>query len=452
MRLGKQYFNRTWMVRARVVPRTMRTKPAQDQPPRHAPYRYGTNDGRPVTYGDSRSPWPAISLAIGGVVPILGMPIIVEGLENHWFLSAAQAGYVTSIDLAGLFVGSSITSALALKVHWRAYLLAALLLASGLNACCMLHPALAWLWALRFGAGTASGAAYASSLALLSRSRDTAHAFSLMIFSQVVANALILAVFPIIDDAFGPAGLFAAVGAVLASTLCVVPMLPGRLARPIVRHSGHQRSVSAPLLSSLCLSAVAFVYLAIGSYWAYAERMGQSAGIPAPWVHRLLSAGVLLSGLGCVAAFRLSRRMGQSRPLLIALGALAAVLLLNGAWRTPAVYVFTLATLQLCWNFIDIFQLGTLSAVDPSGRAAAFVPAAQGVGLAAGPAAGAMVLSLGHGYSTVLLTAGASATIAACCYTVVYLVHDRGQENSAAAWHGGTTPSHDDADREGEVR
>ena len=210
--------------------------------------------------------------------------------------------------------------------------------------------------------------------------------------------------------------------------------------------------MSAPLLSSLCLGAVAFVYLAIGSYWAYAERMGQSAGIPAPWVHRLLSAGVLLSGLGCVAAFRLSRRMGQSRPLLIALGALATVLLLNGAWQTPPVYVFTLATLQLCWNFIDIFQLGTLSAVDPSGRAAAFVPAAQGVGLAAGPAAGAMVLSLGHGYATVLLTAGAAATIAACCYTVVYLVHDRGQENFGAARHGGTTPSHDDADREGEVR
>jgi predicted MFS family arabinose efflux permease len=374
-----------------------------------------------------RGPWAAISLAIGGVVPILGMPIIVEGLEDHWLLTGAQAGYITSIDLAGLFVGSTITSALAPRLHWRAYLSAALASAAALNAFCMLHPALITLAALRFGAGMASGAAYASSLALLSRESDTARAFSLMIFAQVLANAVILAVFPHIDDAFGPAGLFAAVGALLAATLCVVPKLPGRLGAPVHHAGARPRSVPALALAGLCLGAVAFVYVAIGCYWAYAERMGVSAGIPAAWVHRFLTAGVLLSGLGCLAAFRLSRRMGQARPLLIALAALSAVLLLNGMWGTPLMFVLTLATMQLCWNFIDIFQLGTLSAVDPSGRAAAFVPAAQGAALAIGPAAGGVALGLGQGYSTVLLTAGASAALAVGCYTAVYLMHERGR-------------------------
>jgi predicted MFS family arabinose efflux permease len=379
----------------------------------------------------SRGPWAAISLSIGSVVPILGMPIIVEGLEDHWHLTGAQAGYITSIDLAGLFVGSSLTSVFALKIHWRAYLSAALLCACCLNAFCVLHPTLVLLAALRFGAGMASGAAYASSLALLARERDTARAFSFMIFSQVVANAVILAVFPVIDDAFAPAGLFAAVGIVLAATLGVVPWLPGRFAPPVLVHDAvgrRLRSLSSTLLAGLCLGAVAFVYVAIGSYWAYAERMGVSVGIPALWVHRFLSAGVLLSGLGCLAAFRLSKRMGQSRPLLMALGTLSAVLLLNGVWQTPLMYVLTLATLQLCWNFIDIFQLGTLSAVDPSGRAAAVVPAAQGVALAVGPAAGGVALTLGQGYSAVLLMAGVSATLAGCCYTVVHLLHARGRE------------------------
>jgi len=369
----------------------------------------------------SRSMWAAISLAIGSVIPILGMPIMVEGLEDHWRLSASDAGYITAVDLAGTFIASSLTSACAIRVHWRRYLTGSLLLAALLNACCALHPAPAVLAALRLGAGLTSGAAYASSLTLLTREPDTARAFSWMIFGQVVTNAAVLAVFPPIDDAYGPAGMFAAVGAVLLLTLAVMPLMPGRLPAPDPVPSG-----SVTLLAGLCLGAIAFVYVAIGSYWAYAERMGVSIGISAPWVHRLLTGGVLLSGLGCFAAFWVSKRLGQSKPLLGALGALAAVLLIDSGWPTPLMYVLTLGTLQLCWNFIDIFQLGTLSAVDPTGRAAALVPAAQGVALALGPAAGAFMLSFGRGYPSVLAMAGVSAGFAVACYALVHVLHGRG--------------------------
>ena len=376
----------------------------------------------------SRSMWAAISLAIGSVVPVLGMPIMVEGLQDHWRLSAPDAGYITAVDLAGVFVGSTLTSAWAVRVHWRRYLTVVLSLAALFNACCVLHPAPPLLAALRLGAGATSGAAYASSLALLSRERDTARAFSFMIFGQVVANAVILAVFPLIDDAVGPAGMFAAVGAVLILTLAVSPLLPGRLPAAGARDSPRRetRPASVTFLAGLCLGAITFVYVAIGCYWAYAERMGVTVGISAAWVHRFLSAGVLLSALGCVAAFWVGRRLGQSKPLLGALGALAAVLLIDSGWQTPLMYVLTLGTLQLCWNFIDIFQLGTLSVVDPTGRAAALVPAAQGMALALGPAAGGLVLSFGKGYPTVLAMAGVSATLAAACYWLVHVLHQRG--------------------------
>jgi len=367
--------------------------------------------------------WAAISLAIGSVVPILGLPIIVEGLEDRWGLTASDAGYVTALDLAGVFMGSSLTSGIGERLHWRRYLTAALALAAMFNVLSALHPAPLLLKALRFGAGTTSGAAYASSLTLLSRQPDTARAFSWMIFSQVVANAAILAIFPSIDDAAGPAGMFAAVAVLLMATLAAMPLIPGRLPRAAPAQHTPRLERRVLLLAGLCLAAVAFVYLAIGSYWAYAERMGVSAGIPADWVHRLLTVGVLLSALGCFAAFRLSRYCGQSRPLLAALTALAAALLIDSGWPNALMYVLTLGTLQLCWNFIDIFQLGTLSMVDPTGRAAALVPAAQGVALFAGPAAAGFVLGIGKGYPTVLAMAGASAAVGALCYGLVHLLH-----------------------------
>lgn len=377
--------------------------------------------------------WVAISLAVGSVVPVLGMPIMVEGLQDHWGLTASDAGYITAVDLAGIFLGSALTSVWAVRVHWRRYLAVVLSLAALFNACCVLHPAPIVLAALRLGAGATSGAAYASSLALLSREQDTARAFSFMIFGQVVANAVVLAVFPLIDDATGPAGMFAAVGAVLILTLAVSPLLPGRWPAPAGAQDSPRRETrpaSVRFLAGLCLGAIAFVYVAIGCYWAYAERMGITVGISATWVHRFLSVGVLLSGLGCFAAFWASKRLGQSKPLLAALAALATVLLIDSGWQTPLMYVLTLGTLQLCWNFIDIFQLGTLSAVDPSGRSAALVPAAQGVALALGPAAGGFVLSIGRGYPTVLAMAGISATLAAACYWLVHVLHQRGWDDA----------------------
>jgi predicted MFS family arabinose efflux permease len=221
---------------------------------------------------------------------------------------------------------------------------------------------------------------------------------------------------------------------VLLASLAVVPLLPGRdaavKAQATVRAAPHRRRLAVPLLPALCLLAVALFYVTIGSYWAYAERMGIGFGIDIEEVHWLLSAGVLLSAVACVSARAVARRMGQSRPLLLALAMLAATLLIHGMLPTPAMFVITLAVLQLCWNFIDIFQLGTLAVLDPSGRAAALVPAAQGAALAAGPAAAGFVLRLGQGYTAVLLLAGFMSASAAVIYAVV---HRRYRSESAPA-------------------
>jgi len=102
--------------------------------------------------------------------------------------------------------------------------------------------------------------------------------------------------------------------------------------------------------------------------------MGIEFGISIERVHWLLTAGVFLSALACMSARMVGHRFGQSRALLGALALLAATLLVHGWFPTALMFVVNLAVLQLCWNFIDIFQLGTLAVVDPSGRAAALVP------------------------------------------------------------------------------
>ncbi|MGA2191343.1 MAG: MFS transporter, partial [Steroidobacteraceae bacterium] len=344
-----------------------------------------------------------IALAIGSVAPILGMPIIVGALQDGWGYTAENAGYVTSIDLAGLLAGSIVTSVLAHRVDWRWYVGGALAASAAFNVLCAPFHGIVALCALRFAAGLTSGATYASSLTLLSRYAEPARAFSILILLQVLANAVVLWVFPLLNERFGPAAIFAAVAAVLALSVAVTPLLPRRDPPPAVPTAPRRaQRLRVPLLPALCLMAVALFYVTIGSYWAYAERMGIEFGISMQQVHWLLSAGVFLSAAGCLSARAVGHRFGQSRTLLAALALLAATLLVHGFLPTAAMFVVNLAVLQLCWNFIDIFQLGTLAIVDPSGRSAALVPAAQGAALAAGPAAAGFILGLGKGYPAVL--------------------------------------------------
>jgi predicted MFS family arabinose efflux permease len=368
--------------------------------------------------------WAEISLAIGSVTPILGMPILVGALQDGWGYSAEYAGYITSIDLAGVLAGSVATSLVACRVDWRPYVGAALALCAGFNLLCAPFHGVVALCCLRFAAGVASGATYASSLTLLSRNAEPTRGFSILILLQVLANAIVLALFPLLNVRWGPAGIFMAIAGVLLVSLAVVPLLPRRdsaaNAQLPARAAQHHRHFAVPLLPALCLMAVALFYVTIGSYWAFAERMGVGFGISMEEVHWLLSAGVLLSAAACLSARAVARRIGQSRALLLALAMLATTLLIHGMLPTPAMFVVTLAVLQLCWNFIDIFQLGTLAVLDPSGRAAALVPAAQGAALAAGPAAAGFVLGLGKGYSAVLLLGGFTSALAAVTYAVVH--------------------------------
>src|SRR5579872_4285577 len=265
--------------------------------------------------------WAQIALAIASVVPLLGLPIIVGALADRWGYSPMAAGYIAACDLAGMCVGSVLTSALAHRLHWRGYVGAAIVAGVSINLLCAAGNGFWLTCALRLTAGSVSGAIYAVALVLLSRGRDASRNFSVMIFAAVVANAIVLALFPVLATRWGPAALFIFIALALAAVLLVVPALPAEapVVRPQIATGSARRIATLPML---CLLAVALFYVTIGSYWTYAERMGLESGLSPGFVHQLLSMGVLLSGAGCLLAFWLSRRVGQSRPLLIALLAL----------------------------------------------------------------------------------------------------------------------------------
>ncbi len=278
---------------------------------------------------------------------------------------------------------------------------------------------------VRFAAGTAAGLAYAASLTLLSRTRDYTRSFALSVCAQVICNALILEAFPRVIARAGVPAAFVAIAAITLTSAVLVlrwfSSVEDRASGTVaIALSASDRSPAGAW--ALCLISVAFFYVTIGGYWAYCERIGLTVGLSLPNIHRVLSVGVLLSAAGCLAALWLNRRVGQAIPLLLAVLLLAGFLATSGVVSSAAVYITTLGIVQVCWNFFDIFQLATLAQIEPSGRAAALVPAAQGFALAVGPSIAATVLRVGLGYRGVLVLCAIFCVLAAACYWAALVV------------------------------
>jgi hypothetical protein len=136
----------------------------------------------------------------------------------------------------------------------------------------------------------------------------------------------------------------------------------------------------------------------------------------------MLSAGILLSLISCLAAYRLSERLGQSKPLLVALGIIALTHFVGGLWFGPAAFIVGLGAVNFFWNFTDIYQFGTIANIDHSGVFASRIQGAQMFGYVVSPAASGWLLDHDLGFPRLLMLFGAYVAAAFAAYTVVYVV------------------------------
>ena len=168
------------------------------------------------------------------------------------------------------------------------------------------------------------------------------------------------------------------------------------------------------------MAAVFSFYLLVGAYWAFIERAGTAANISAEFISGTLTWAQVFSLSGAVIAVWLARRFGQSKPLLIALLVMVVTMLALAAKVDRATFVFSVFSFSFFWIFVDVFQLGTLSNIDHSGRYAAMVPACQGVAQAMAPTLAGTLLAYQLGYSSVMVVCALAAAVALLIYFRVY--------------------------------
>ncbi|BFM18087.1 hypothetical protein R50073_42700 [Maricurvus nonylphenolicus] len=358
----------------------------------------------------------AIVMGVVGLSHFLGMPVIAGALADGYGLTQSQLGYHAAIGVAGGILASVLVSVLVTRVNRQALLLLGLLIGGAANGSVVFAQDFYVLLGLAFLTGLGGGIVYALGIALLAGTHHTGKNFSLLMFSQGVFGGLELYCLPKIAAEYSAQGVF------VSLTLAFLMVMPLSLLvsryyqsepEPVLADSG---SSSRGLAPWFCLVSIFFFYLAVGSFWTYVERLGVGAGLGGETVSRFLTIGNFLALSGCVIAYWLSERVGQSKPLMLGLIAMALTFAFLSVELNAQIYLLGMLSFFLLWNFIDIFQLGTLSEIDHCGRRVALVPAFQAVGTALGPAASGWLLVRGWVLSDIMLI-GSLSLVMLLCYS-----------------------------------
>lgn len=357
-----------------------------------------------------------------GYTALFGMPVVIDALMTLRAYSNGQAGYTASGEYLGMMAGSAVASLLIARMRRRSLTTAGLTVALFSNLVSIGCTAFTLLLMARFMAGFGAGFVNAVSVAVLAGYDRRARNFMYFIFGSVLASAAILFVFPRISERYGLPGIYGGYALICVAGYLCVPWLPRAVSAIGGSPSPAHRSSPRPLRVEpwLCLSAVFMFYLMVSTFYAYAETIGVSIGLNRNSVGTLLASGALLSLGACFGAFWLSERVGQSKPLLWVLALLVVAQLGTALDIGRVTYITDVALILGCWNFVDIYQLGTIALIDPSGVNAARVSGAQTLAMTLGPTVGGFLLDRGLNYGQLLFLLGACGAIAYSMYAWVY--------------------------------
>ena len=375
--------------------------------------------------------WRSMSLALYmtlvGYGVLVGIPVISTAWVTQLGFTEVQVGRVAGADLGGLSLGAVFTALVIGRWNRRGIVLLGAGLAIATNALCMVlveYDAVLWL---RFIAGIGSGLYTAVAVATLGATSKPARAYNLMLFAFAFSQALELHFLPRLTMD----GIYTVFIVFYGAGLLFLAWLPARPVEKALdveldvkeRDGGHHiehRHVPA-WVPWLVLAAIVVTYINIGAYWTYIELASLASEATPEWVSRALVWTSFCSILGCLVATLISNRWGLARPLLVTLLVQAGIvgMLFNGI--DNAKLVISLFSFNFLWIFIDVYQMATVANVDHSGRFAALMPGAQGLGQILGPNLAASILALGFGYGGVFIMCALASLVATSIYGFMYI-------------------------------
>ncbi len=378
-----------------------------------SPLHSSTGHLLPPTVGGLLVPMVSGSVAL----LMLGVqPIVLGEMLGAGRVSLEGVGVVAMAEIVTLGLGVLLGDLLAWLHRLRWLTLGAVIAIVALN---LLTPSMqgdAALALVRAAAGLAEGLLLWVTTAFIVRSERPARMAGVFFVLQTGAQALVgLALARWLIPSYGwPAAFWAlAVAAVLP--LLLLDGLPAALSSQVAAGAdpraepGRWRWTPGAVLSLL---AVFLLMATLGALWAYAEPLGQRAGLDALAAQTVIAAALVAQIAGGTAGTALVGRLPSSPVLALAallLGGAALAVYATAAqpaWFSPLCMAFAFV-----WLFMVPFHTALAFAVDRSGRVASLMPAAQLLGSAAGPLVASLVVEGDDASRAALVSVGCGAAV-----------------------------------------
>ena len=369
----------------------------------------------------------SLYMTLVGYGVLVGIPVISTAWVTLLGFSEVEVGRVAGADLGGLSAGAIFTALIIAKTNRRTLVLVGIAIAVLANGLCthyVNYDSVLWL---RLAAGFGSGIYTATAVAALGARTNPAYAYNMMLFAFAFSQALELQVLPKLSMN----GIYFTFIGCFLLTLFFMKWIPRgtkiqtklKKTTPAtdLENNSDRNTIPIPAyLPWLCLTSIFVTYINIGAYWTYIELAALAGNATPSWISQVLVWASFCSIIGCAFATLLSNRFGLARPLLVTLIMMSIIvgMLANGI--TDQKLLFSVFCFNFLWIFIDVYQMSTVANIDRTGKFAALMPGAQGLGQIVGPNIAASLLAMNLGYRAVFIMCACAAIVAMALYAGMY--------------------------------
>ena len=364
-----------------------------------------------VTGGSLQTKRQLIAMLVVGVMGnsvIYLIPLLVGAMVTDRGFSEQQAGFMASADITGYAVATFISALVLGRIQWRHLALGGVgIMVTANLATTQVYGATPFA-AVRFLSGLGAGVLAAIATVSLGQTDKPDRAYGLLFAAALLFATAGLWGLPVVLAAFHLNGAYVLIALLAVATGFAATKLPdGHTAR-------EAGDTSAPrqrwLLAAGILASILIFFADQNAVWAYIERMGNASGLTTEYIGFSLGVATLTGFAGAALVAWAGNRLGRFVPLLVATFFQLVCFVALFGHISPLTYLGSMAGLALFWNVMNPFQLAILADVDRTGRALALAATVTGIGLAVGPALGALTIS-SNGYGGILALAGTLALV-----------------------------------------
>lgn len=371
--------------------------------------------------------WRSISIslymALVGYGVLVGIPVISTAWVNLLGFTEVEVGRVAGADLGGLSLGALFAATVIAQLNRRHLVIGSAIVAIAANGLCTIMVDYDQVLWLRLMAGFGSGVFTAVAIATLGASSKPARAFNMLLFFFAFTQALEIYFLPRLSMN----GIYTVF---IVTTLIGLPLIRWFPPRPVLANkvldadlatTDNQHLQVPAYVPWLCLAAIVATYVNIGAYWTYIQLATIDTPADPEIVTNVLWAASFFSVVGCLFATFVSNRFGLARPLLITLVVQAAIVAMLATGITDLKIIISVFMFNFLWIFIDVYQMSTIANVDKTGRYAALLPGAQGLGQIIGPNIAATILGMRLGYDAVFIMCACATLTGMTIYALMYI-------------------------------